>query len=229
MEPTAPRDLETEPDEAAVEKAAFVLTLRAKGVRDKAVLGAMERVRREIFAPRRFADLARSDVALPIPCGQTMTTPGVIAAMLAALEVTPGASVLEIGTGTGYVTALLLRMGARVHSVERYSTLAESAAARLGVAELTENVVLEVGDGLASVSGEGRFARILVNGASRALPPSLTSRLAAGGRLVGALTVPGEPVPRLFTLDRGEDGQLVDTMGPPVRISPLARGRAAAL
>jgi protein-L-isoaspartate(D-aspartate) O-methyltransferase len=214
-------------DQTAVESAAFVLHLRAKGVRDTAVLGAMERVRREVFAPRRFADLARSDVALPIPCGQTMTTPGVIAAMLNALDLAPGQRVLEIGTGTGYVTALLLKMGASVHSIERYATLAEGASARLGVAGLVENVVLEVGDGLADGTSPERFARILVNGSVPSLYPALTRRLAPGGRLVAALS--GDAIPRLLVVTRAEDGELTQTLGQTIRIAPLARGIAAAL
>src|SRR4051795_12809209 len=106
----------------AVETAAFVLALRARGVRNTAVLGAMERARRELFAPRRFADLARTDVALPLPCGQTMTAPSVVAAMLVALGAESGGRALEIGTGSGWVTAALVKLGCRVHTVERYAT-----------------------------------------------------------------------------------------------------------
>src|SRR3954468_21011056 len=87
-------------DHQAVEAAAFILALRARGVRNTAVLGAMERARRELFAPRRFADLARTDVALPLPCGQTMTAPSVVATMLVALA-PEGGRALEIGTGSG--------------------------------------------------------------------------------------------------------------------------------
>ena len=125
--------------------AAFVLSLRARGVFDRAVLSAMERVPREVFAPRRYADLARSDVALPLACGQTMTSPAVVAAMLAALDVRPGHRVLEVGTGSGYVTALLSRMGAEVHSVERRATLAESASHRLASAGFGADVSLVCG------------------------------------------------------------------------------------
>src|SRR4051812_10872315 len=116
-------------DHQAVEAAAFILALRPRGVRNTAVLGAMERARRELFAPRRFADLARTDVALPLPCGQTMTAPSVVAAMLSALA-PEGGRALEIGTGSGWVTAVLARSGCRVCTVERYATLAESAAGR---------------------------------------------------------------------------------------------------
>src|SRR6476469_3575386 len=167
----------------AVETAAFVLALRARGVRNTAVLGAMERARRELFAPRRFADLARTDVALPLPCGQTMTAPSVVAAMLGALA-PEGGRALEIGTGSGWVTAVLARSGCRVCTVERYATLAESAAGRFAAAGVGGAITLVVGDGLAPGAVEGRFDRILVNGAVAAVPPALTSLLAPGGRLV---------------------------------------------
>jgi len=109
--------------------AAFVMSLRSRGVRDLAVLGAMERVPRDFFAPRRFTDLARADIALPLDYGQTMTAPSVVAAMLVALDLRAGDEVLEIGTGSGYVSGLLAQLGARVRTVERYAPLAESAAA----------------------------------------------------------------------------------------------------
>src|SRR4051812_26461567 len=102
---------------AAVETASFILSLRARGIHDTALLRAMELVPREVFAPRRFADLARTDVALPLPCGQTMTAPRTVATMIAALGIAPGQRILEIGTGSGYVTALLAQMGADVLSV----------------------------------------------------------------------------------------------------------------
>ena len=221
----APRPLEADPQ--AVEAAAFVLALRARGIRDTAVLGAMERVPRELFAPTRFADLSRSDVSLPLPCGQTMTTPGVIAPMLVALGAGPGERVYEVGTGSGYVTALLARLACRITSVERYATLAESAAARLRLAGLSEPVTLAVGDGLAPPPQPGCFERILLNGAVAALPEAVTSLLAPGGRLVGALA--GEGGPRLVVLQRREDGALSQELGPALRIGALAAGDAAYL
>src|SRR3954471_12023538 len=121
----APFEASAEASREAVEAASFVMTLRARGVRDTAVLGAMERVRRELFAPRRFSDLARTDVSLPLPYGQTMTAPSTVATMLIALNLQAGHRVLEIGTGSGYVTALLARIGGRLTSIERYGALAE--------------------------------------------------------------------------------------------------------
>jgi protein-L-isoaspartate(D-aspartate) O-methyltransferase len=216
-----------EPQAHRIEAAAFVMALRARGIRDTAVLGAMERVPRDLFAPRRFADLARTDVSLPLPCGQTMTAPGTVAAMLVALEARRGQRVLEIGTGSGYVTALFARLGCQVHTIERYATLAESAAGRFGIAGMTEAITSTVGDGLASDLPAGGFERILLNGAFAAVPPALTSLLAAAGRLVGAITFDG--FPRLMRIERQADGSLHQEFGGPLRLSPLVLGAAASL
>jgi protein-L-isoaspartate(D-aspartate) O-methyltransferase len=187
----------------------------------------MERVRRELFAPRRFADLARTDVSLPLAYGQTMTAPSTVAAMLVALGPESGQKVLEIGTGSGYVTALLARMGCRVVTVERYEALAEEAQIRLDVAGLDpSSIEMGVGNGLALDLGGERFERILVNGAVPAVPSAVTSLLAAGGRLVGALSIDG--FPRLLRIERGEEGALAHVLGGPLRLARLVAGRSGA-
>jgi protein-L-isoaspartate(D-aspartate) O-methyltransferase len=213
-----------EADEA-IGVASFVLSLRARGIRDTGILRAMELVPREVFAPRRFSDLSRTDVALPLACGQTMTAPRAVAAMLVALGIQQGQRVLEVGTGSGYVTAVLAKLGAEVHSVERFNTLAESAAQHLKIVE-AGRVRIEIGDGLATRPRE-RFDRILLNGAGLVVPASLTSLLAPGGRLVGALTIDGSP--RLVRIDRLDDGELRQELGAGLRISPLMSGVAATL
>ncbi|KQT07923.1 protein-L-isoaspartate O-methyltransferase [Methylobacterium sp. Leaf399] len=209
----------------AIEDAAFVLAMRGHGVRDTAVLRAMERVPRERFAPERHRHLARRDIALPLACGQTMTAPTAIAAMLTALSVQPGARVLEIGTGSGYVTALLVNLGAaHVRSIERYASLGRDARERLEADGLDEAVV-EIGDGLAHRPGDGPFDRILVSGICPALPAHLAESLAPGGRLVTAV---GRPeAGRLLRVERGPDGALVHRVGTGLRIAPLTPGRAA--
>jgi len=212
-------------EQEAIGAASFILSLRAKGIRDTALLRAMELVPREVFAPRRFTDLARTDVALPLPCGQTMTGPATVAAMLLALGVQPGQRILEVGTGSGYVTALLARLGAEVTSVERFNTLAESAAQHLKIVEAGK-VRLEVGDGLAARARD-RFDRILLNGAQPDIPETLMSLLEPGSRLVGAITLEG--VPRLVRIERNADGDLERSVGAPLRISPLVSGVAATL
>ncbi len=211
-------------DMEAIAAAAFVLSLRERGLRDKAVLGAMERVPRELFAPRRFADLSRRDVALPLPLGQTMTAPFSVAQMLTVLAVQPGDSVLEIGAGSGYVSALLARLGAKVVSVERYAALADGAAIRFGELGIADAIEISVRDGLTMQTSE-RFARILMNGALPAFPDSVTRLLAPGGRLVGALN--GETGPRLVSVDADMQGRLRETPGKDLRIAPLVQYEAA--
>jgi len=180
-----------------------------------------------LFAPRRFADLSRTDVSLPLPCGQTMTAPGTVAAMLVALDAKRGQRVLEVGTGTGYVTALLAKLGCRVHTIERFATLAESAAARFAIAGVGEAITATAGDGLSPDLPAGSFERILLNGAVVAVPPALTSLLAAGGRLVGAVASDG--FPRLIRIERQADGNLREDLGGALRLAPLVAGAAASL
>lgn len=210
----------------AVGAASFILSLRARGIRDTGVLRAMELVPRGVFAPRRFGDLARADVALPLPCGQTMTAPGTVAAMLVALGVEPGQRVLEIGTGSGYVTALLQRLGAVVVTVERFATLARAAEEHLKVAGATEGVRIETGDGLAPRARE-RFDRILLNGSVPSMPEIFAPLLGPGGRLVGALAQDGAP--RLLRFDKGQDGEMREDLGTSLRIAPLLPGVAQTL
>lgn len=218
-------DAELRNEEEAIGVASFILSLRAKGIRDTALLRAMELVPREVFAPRRFRDLARTDVALPLPCGQTMTGPGTVAAMLLALRVQPGQRILEVGTGTGYVTALLARLGAEVTTVERFNTLAASAAQHLEIVEAGK-VRMEVGDGLA-VRVRDRFDRILLNGARPEVPEAMTSLIGPGGRIVGALAQ--EDGPHLIQVERLADGEVRQHIGVALRISPLVTGVAAVL
>lgn len=218
-------DTESASHREAVGNAAFVLALRERGVRDTATLRAMERVPRERFAPARFRDHARRDVALPLPCGATMTAPTIVAAMLTALAVAPGARILEIGTGSGYVTALLVSLGgAGVRSLERYATLADHARVALG-AEAVANATIEIADGLSGdAAGEGVYDRILVNGACRAMPVHLAAALGPGGRLVGALST--EAGPRLLVVERDAAGNLAHRVGKAARLAALIPGRA---
>jgi protein-L-isoaspartate(D-aspartate) O-methyltransferase len=221
----SPTAAPTEAPSERVDAASFILSLRARGIRDTAVLSAMERVRRELFAPRRFGDLARTDVSLPLPFGQTMTAPSTVATMLVALGAEEGGRVLEIGTGSGYVTALLARLGCRVTTIERYAALAEEAQVRLEVAGIEGGIEIGVANGLALDLGEARYDRILVNGAVSAMPGALTSLLAVGGRLVGALWVDG--FPRLVRIERAADGVLLQELGGPLRLARLLGGRGA--
>lgn len=204
-------------DVQAVENAAFVLALRGRGLRDTALLRAFERVPRARFAPPEYRDLARRDIALPLPCGGAMTAPGTVAAMLALLRVGPGQTVLEIGTGSGYVAALMADLGAAVTSLERYATLVRHAQERLG----PDGPRVLHADGLEQP--EGAYDRILVNGAVSALRPHWLSALKPGGRLVAALAGGGGC--RLTAYLRDTDGC---EEGAAARLASLVPGRARA-
>jgi protein-L-isoaspartate(D-aspartate) O-methyltransferase len=206
---------------------AFLLSLRAQGVRDLSVLRAMERVSRERFAPARFADLARQDVSVPLPCGQTMTAPHTVAALLTALDMQPSTRVLEVGTGSGYVAALLAAMGGEVVSLERYRTLALAAHERVAGSGYGASVELRHADGFQTDRTLGRFDRVLVSGVTHAIPESLLMRLSPGGRLVGALRVEGAA--RRVVVTRLADGGFDHALCPAVRLPPLVPGLARAL
>jgi protein-L-isoaspartate(D-aspartate) O-methyltransferase len=214
-------------DIKAIEAASFVMALRARGVRDVDVLRAMELIPREIFAPPRFRDLARTDVSLPLACGQTMTAPATVAVMLVALDVQRSHRVFEIGTGSGYVSALLAQLAGAVHSMERFASLASSATERFRLMGLAKAVTLTTGDGLAPPFARARFDRILINGSLPAIPALLSSMLAPHGCLVGILQQ--ESMTRLTIIKRSETGELQQENGLILRMPPLAQGVAEAL
>jgi protein-L-isoaspartate(D-aspartate) O-methyltransferase len=170
--------------DGAEARIAFLMVLRAKGLRSTDVLRAFETVARARFVPHRFVDLARRDLALPIPCGQSTIAPSLMAEMISALDLRPGHRVLEIGAGSGYGTAILARLSGEVVSVERYRSLAIEAQARLD-AQAIYNARVHHGDGLRGRPEEGPFDRILVDGAFEVPPPALVAQMTPAGRLVG--------------------------------------------
>jgi len=200
------------PDEAE-RRARFLLEARARGLRDLALLRAMERAPRALFLPQRYEDLAWRDLALPIPCGQTATPPFVVAAMIEALDVRPHHRVLEIGVGAGYSTALLAQCAGAVVGLERAEPLAAEAAARLTTLGL-DNFDLRWADGLDPPDLGGRFERILVGAFLPPIAGPLDRLLAPGGRMVGAV--------------KGQGGQMIglrDSAGE--RETPFARAGSA--
>ena len=158
--------------------------LRRRGIRDEAVLAAMSAVPRELFVPPELSDLAYADEALPIEEGQTISQPWIVARMSELLEARRGMPVLEVGTGSGYQTAVLAAMGCRVVSVERHAALAEAARARLAGLGLAASVRIEVGDGSLGWPADAPFEGIMVTAAAPSVPGALRDQLADGGRLV---------------------------------------------
>ena len=211
----------------AEETVAFLMKLRAKGIRDTRILRAMETAPRDLFAPRRFADLSRSDVSLPLPCGQTMSEPSLVARMMEALAVGSECRILELGSGSGYATAILARLGREVLGVERFRTLAQGARTRVASLDLPQATVVW-GDGLAVPPDRGPFDRILVHGELADVPAELDDLLADDGILVFARRPePGAPQD-LVRACRGAEGWTTSAMGRS-RLRPLYDGASRGL
>ena len=157
--------------------------LRRRGIHDRRVLGAMARVPRERFVGPEMRNDAYADRALSIDCGQTISQPYIVALMTEALELTGDETVLEIGTGSGYQTAILAELAGEVVSIERHPELSQRTAEVL--AELgCGNVTLQVGDGTLGCAERAPFDRIIVTAAAATCPPPLFEQLTEDGILV---------------------------------------------
>ena len=163
-----------------------MLALRSQGVTDPAVLAAIERTPRDLFTPELFKERSWEDSALPIACGQTISQPFIVGLMTQALTLEPRARVLEIGTGSGYQTAVLSRLARLVYTIERYRTLLREAEARFETLQLT-NVITKFGDGGLGWPEQAPFDRILVTAAAPDEPKVLLRQLKPAGVLVAPI------------------------------------------
>jgi protein-L-isoaspartate(D-aspartate) O-methyltransferase len=157
--------------------------LRQRGIRDERVLAAMARVPRHEFVPEPYYFQAYDDNPLPIGEGQTISQPYIVALMLEVLDLSPQQTVLEIGTGSGYQTALLAELSQHVFSIERHASLAYAAQSTLRKLGYT-NTTIEIGDGSSGMPAHAPFDRIVVAAAAPELPPALFDQLKEGGRLI---------------------------------------------
>lgn len=157
--------------------------LRSRGIRDERVLKAMETVPRHLFVDEGLRDQAYSDGPLPIGENQTISQPFIVALMTEALQLTDRDKVLEIGTGSGYQTAVLAEIAERVLSIERIAFLA-TRARKLIEALNYFNVAIRVGDGTLGWQDEAPFDGIIVTAGSPDIPKTFIEQLAVGGRLV---------------------------------------------
>ena len=169
--------------EAAQAVMAFLLRMRARGISDVAVLRALETTPRDLFVPHRFRDLALRDMALPIPCGQTMPEAWLVAVMMEALDLAPHHRVLEIGAGSGYATAIAARLAGEVVSCEIFEPLAVECAGRLSALGLT-NVKILSGDAFDLLPDLGLFDRVLAHGTLEGTPQPLLDCLTQQGVIV---------------------------------------------
>ena len=176
----------------------LVATLQSKGIRDLAVLRAISLVPRHLFVPESLRHRAYEDSALPIGGGQTISQPWVQARSLELAALTGKERVLEIGTGSGYQTALLSQLAAQVFSVERLPTLAQGARRALELAG-ARNVSVMIGDGTLGWRPYAPYDAIIVAAASPEVPAPLAEQLAVGGHLIIPLGERDQQVLTIFT------------------------------
>ena len=191
--------------------------LRCRGIRDERVLAAMASVPRTEFVPHGFREQAYADHPIPLPKGQSISQPFIVALMLQAIAPQPSEIVLEIGTGSGYVTALLAALFVSVYSIERHLELA--APARETLARLNyRNVEVVVGDGTRGLPTHAPYDAILVSAAAPEIPPALFSQLNEGGRMI--IPVGPRDAQELHLVEK-KDGQFATKILEGCRFVPL--------
>lgn len=193
--------------------------LRARGVTSPTVLAAMARVPRENYVRERDRASAYADGPLAIDCQQTISQPYIVAYMTELLAVEPEHKVLEIGTGSGYQTAVLLELTRNLFTVETISELFESARAKLTSSHMPESR-FRLGDGHAGWPEEAPFDRIMVTAAAAHIPPDLVEQLKPGGRLVIPVGLPGQ-TQYLHLVSKNGAGDVEDRQDIGVRFVPL--------
>jgi protein-L-isoaspartate(D-aspartate) O-methyltransferase len=182
----------------------IALQLRSRGIRDERVLAAMARVPRELFVPEQHREVAYADGPLPLPHGQTISQPFMVALTCEGLALAPNARVLDVGTGSGYAAAVLAELAEEVHTIERIPELAEAAGAALAAAGY-ERVRVHVGDGSLGLPGHGPFDAIAVAAAAKDVPGALWEQLRPDGRIAIPLLTRRRDQ-RFCVLERASEG-----------------------
>lgn len=188
----------------------LIISLRKAGLQDESVLTAVADTPREFFVDEAQRNMAYADCALPIGMGQTISQPLMVALMTRALQLSGKERVLEIGTGSGYQTAILARLAAHVYSIERHQQLSYQAAQRLLQLELC-NVSLYVSDGSLGWSDAAPYDRILVTAAAPEIPAQLVDQLVTWGMLV--IPVGGQERQDLLVVHRAPWGPEIRSLG----------------
>lgn len=199
----------------------FLYALRSRGVTDKRVLEAMEKIDRGRFVRGIFAERAYEDMPLPIACGQTISQPAVVGLMTQALNVQPRDKVLEVGTGSGYQAAILSQLARRVYTVDRYRRLVAEAKEVFDELNLT-NITAFTADGSRGLPDQAPFDKIIVTAAAEDPPGPLLAQLRIGGIMVVPVGQ-SDAVQSLIKVTRTETGYDYEELRP-VRFVPLIEG-----
>ena len=205
----------------AERKMQFLFALRSRGVTDKRVLEAMEKIDRGPFVQGLFAGRAYEDMPLPIACGQTISQPSIVGRMTQALNVQPRDKVLEVGTGSGYQAAILSQLARRVYTVDRHRRLVATAKALFEELGLT-NITAFTADGSHGLPDQAPFDKIIVTAAAEDPPGPLLAQLRIGGIMVVPVGQ-SDAVQSLIKVTRGETGFDYEELLP-VRFVPLIEG-----
>lgn len=209
------------------ETMALLLAIRGQGIMERSLLNAFEATPRRMFlnAGQVHGGLSPESSA-PISCGQVQTAPTTIARVARALAIEPGDSVLEIGTGSGYQSAIIARFCRKLHTVDRFRTLIDECHVRFQGLRLT-NILAELGDGEQGVDGNDVFDRIVVNAAVKSVPRRLFEQLKLGGTLVAPL-IDGQGAVNLVVHAKKQGGIEQHLLGP-ARYLPIIPGIAQRL
>jgi protein-L-isoaspartate(D-aspartate) O-methyltransferase len=202
----------------------LLMELRRNGINDTDILSAIETTPRELFVPEVFEPRAYDNTALPIDEGQTIGQPFLIAYMIAALELSPTSRVLEVGTGSGYQSAILSKLCKRVYTIERLAALSQGAQERLRQL-LMFNVDFRISDGTRGWPGQAPFDRIIVTAAAQEKPPQeLLNQLHVKGLMVIPVDHGGQGQVLVRIRRTAQGFQSTDIL--PVRFVPLLEGVA---
>lgn len=206
--------------------ASFLLRMRTRGLNDKALVAAIEATPRRAFVPGQWQEHAWSDRMLPIECGEAIEGIDLQAQVFAELQIDPSHRVLEVGTGSGFTSAVLGRLAQRVLTLDRYKTLVGQAKQRFESLGIT-NVTARQFDGSNGIAAEGPFDRIIVWAAFDSLPRWFVDQLSSGGVLIAPIGgAEGEQaLAKLTKVGSRFDREDIAT----VRLQPITPGIAASL
>lgn len=206
-----------------ISRAELIMRLRSRGFSDVRLLRAIEQVPRDRFLPRRFADVAYEDRLIPLPCGQTSNSISEATLLVEAARLDEAHTVLEIGTGSGYLTAILANLASRVFSIERYRRLVDMATESL-LDIGADNVTLSHGDGLIGLSEHAPFDRIVVGGGCQSPPQALMDQLKEGGEMIVAVGARGSSQLLTRFIRAGAHVERMEIAS--IRLAPLVNGRS---